>query len=222
VIDSISRAYLTGRSAIVRGPVFVKICGITSEADALLAVAAGADAVGLIMAESPRRIEPSVAAGIVGALAGRVLTVGVFRLEDPERIVGMAAEAGVAAVQVHPRRASDVASLRPRVPFLIEAIHAGSADMGRAAHSEADLVLLDAAEPGSGRTFDWSLVPRLSAERRIVLAGGLTPDNVEEAVLRVRPYGVDVASGVELTPGVKDPERVRLFVQRARSADVGS
>jgi phosphoribosylanthranilate isomerase len=206
----------------VRDPVFVKICGITSGADALMAVAAGADAVGLIMAESPRRIEPSVAASIVGVLAGTALTVGVFRWEDPGRIVDMATAAGVAAVQVHPRQPSDVASLRPRVPFLIEAIHAGPAAMNRAAQSEADLVLLDAAEPGSGRTFDWSLVPRLGEGRSIVLAGGLTPDNVEEAVARVRPFGVDVASGVELAPGVKDPDKVRLFVERARAADVGS
>jgi phosphoribosylanthranilate isomerase len=200
---------------------FVKICGITTVADARVAALAGADAIGLIMAVSPRRVDASVAADIVSALEGAsLLTVGVFRGQEPRRIIELARATGVAAVQVHPRSRPDVDELRADVPYLIEAVPPHG--VSEAADSPADLLLLDAAEAGSGRTFDWSLVGALPSQRPVLLAGGLTPDNVQEAIRRVQPYGVDVASGVEASPGVKDPEQVRRFVARAREVRTGS
>jgi phosphoribosylanthranilate isomerase len=199
--------------------VFVKICGITNLEDACHALTVGADAIGFVFSESPRRVEPKRVAAIVRELPGSSLTVGVFRGEPPGRIADVAASTGVRAVQVHSSDPADLQELRGRIPFLIEAVPAtADGELARAIESVADLVLVDSAVPGSGRTFDWSLLGEPPLTRRVVLAGGLTPDNVAEAIGRVRPYGVDVASGVEVSAGRKDPGKVRLFVERARAA----
>ena len=196
---------------------FVKICGVTSVADALQALEAGADAVGLILAESPRRIEPEAAAEIVRALPSGAMAVAVFRHERTDRIVEAVRATGVRAAQVHGAEPSELHELREAIPFLIEAVPAGNGAVSRLAESEADLVLVDSAHPGSGLQFDWAVLGRAPRER-LVLAGGLTPDNVGEAVAAVRPFGVDVASGVEAAPGTKDHGKVRAFVERARTA----
>jgi phosphoribosylanthranilate isomerase len=120
-------------------------------------------------------------------------------------------------VQVHGSAEADVTRLRDRVPFLIEAVPAGPGLKDRAARSPADLLLVEAAQPGSGRTFDWSLLDGAPKER-VLLAGGLTPGNVAEAIRRVGPFGVDVASGVEASAGRKDHGKVRSFVRAARGA----
>jgi len=198
--------------------VFVKICGITNELDARFAIEAGADAVGLILAESPRRVDPETARRIVGSLPEDALTVAVFRGGDPERVLRAFRTIGAKAMQIHDPSPDGLAHLRERVPFLIEAVAAEDDVHERAERTTADLFLVDAAEPGSGCPFDWSLLDRAPRRARLVLAGGLTPDNVAGAVQRVEPWGVDVSSGVEVEPGRKDHRKVRLFVERARAA----
>ena len=198
---------------------FVKICGTTSEGDALLAVAMGADAVGFIFAPSPRQIAPQVARDIARRLPPEVLTVGVFRNEVPERVVEVVNSAGLRAAQLHGReKPAETKWVRARVPVVIKAFAAGDPGIAAAGDHGADMVLVDSANPGSGRVFDWSLAEDVPARSRLVLAGGLHPGNVAEAIARVHPYGVDVVSGVEAEPGHKDPRLVRAFVSAAKAA----
>ena len=198
---------------------FVKVCGTTSEEDALLAVAMGADAVGFVFAPSPRQVHPQLVADIVKRLPPDILTVGVFRDEQPERIAQIVNGAGLRAVQLHGHEPPDQAHwVRQRVPFLIQAFAAGDAAIDRAADYRADAVLIDAPSPGSGQVFDWRLADGVPGGQRLILAGGLTPDNVADAIASVRPWGVDVATGVEATPGRKDPRMVRAFVAAAKEA----
>lgn len=198
---------------------FVKICGVTNEDDALLAVAMGADAVGFVFAPSPRQVAPQQVFDITRRLPPEVLTVGVFRDELPERVVTTVERAGLKAAQLHGHESpDDVAHVAKHVRWVIKAVTAGSADAARADHLGTDLVLVDAPNPGSGLVFDWSLVDDLPEGPRVIVAGGLTPDNVATAIERLRPWGVDVASGVERAPGRKDALKVKAFVQRARAA----
>lgn len=199
---------------------FVKICGITSEDDALLAVAMGADGVGFIFAPSPRRISPQQAADIAKRLPGEILTVGVFRDEAPQRVVDIVTKIGLGAAQLHGHESAAVGRwIRERVRLTIKAFPAGDPDLARADTWGADAILIDSAAPGSGEMFDWSLAEGAPSNRRVILAGGLTPDNVADAIRRVRPWGVDVSSGVESTPGRKDPAKVRHFIDAARAAE---
>ncbi len=199
---------------------FVKICGITSEQDALLAVAMGADAVGFIFAPSPRQVAVSTAAEIVKRLPPEIVTVGVFKDALAERVVEVVAEVGLKAAQLHGRESrEEVGYVAERVRFTIKAFPATSAALDEAASYRANAVLVDAPSPGSGKVFDWRIAEGLPRTRRIILAGGLTPDNVGDAIRRVHPWGVDVSSGVEASPGLKDARKVRAFVQAARAAE---
>lgn len=199
---------------------FVKICGVTNVADAVHAAEAGADAVGMIFAESPRRIGTSEGRAIVGALPPGTVPVAVFR-KQPLAVIREVVEATeVRGVQVHGAGAADVTELRDVASLVIEAVAAGDGSAERLERSDADLVLVDSGSPGSGSAFDWSLLDGLD-RARLVLAGGLHPDNVGDAVATVRPHGVDVASGVEAALGKKDPEKVHRFVERARAALAG-
>jgi phosphoribosylanthranilate isomerase len=199
--------------------VFVKICGITNEDDALLAVAMGADAVGFVFAPSPRQVAPQVVYDITRRLPPEILTVGVFRDELPDRVFDVASRAGVKAVQLHGREtARHVSMLADNVRWIIKAVTAGSPEAARANEYGTDLVLVDAPEPGSGRLFDWKLVDEIPGGLRVILAGGLTPENVGSAVEIVKPWGVDVSSGVESSPGRKDAVKVRRFIAAARAA----
>ena len=198
---------------------FVKICGTTSEEDALLAVAMGADAVGFIFAPSLRQVTPALAADIVKRLPREVLTVGVFRDEAPARVVEIVNGAGLRAAQLHGHESADQARwVRERVPFVIQAFPAGGSVVARARDYQVDAVMIDAPQPGSGQVFDWSMADGVPDGMRLVLAGGLNPRNVAAAIARVHPWGVDVATGVESAPGRKDPSRVRAFVAAAKAA----
>jgi phosphoribosylanthranilate isomerase len=202
---------------------FVKICGITSEEDALLAVAMGADAIGFVFAPgSPRQVSVDQARSIVSRLPkGEVVTVGVFRDEQRQRVVEIVNGVGLKGAQLHGREPlSEVEYVRERVPLVIQGFAAGDPGIADAAAGPADLVLVDSSEPGSGAVFDWSLADGLSSGVRLLLAGGLTPENVGDAIRRVQPWGVDVSSGVETTPGSgrKDPVKVRRFVAEAKAA----
>ena len=200
---------------------FVKICGITSEEDALLAVAMGADAVGFnFVPSSPRFLAVSRAADIAKRLPPEILTVGIFRNEAPERVVDLTHQSGLRAAQLSGHEsAEDTRWVRQRVALVIKAFPGGDPQLARATAYGADVVMLDSASPGSGQVFDWSLAEGAPSGLRILLAGGLTADNVGEAIERVRPWGVDVASGTESAPGVKDPSLVRRFISAAKEAE---
>ncbi|MCU4183614.1 phosphoribosylanthranilate isomerase [Acidiferrimicrobium sp. IK] len=199
---------------------FVKICGTTSEDDALLAVAMGADAVGFIFAPSPRQIAPQKAADIVKRLPSEIMTVGVFRNEAPQRVVEIVQAAGLRGAQLHGRESAEQATwVRRRIPWLMQAFAAGDARVSAAATWGADAILLDAPNPGSGQVFDWALASEVPGGQRLVIAGGLNPGNVAAAVAQTKPWGVDVVSGVEKTPGQKDPVKLRAFIAAARAAE---
>jgi phosphoribosylanthranilate isomerase len=202
---------------------FVKICGITTERDALLAIALGADALGFVFASgSPRMVTVEEASDIVKHLPyDEVLTFGVFRDERPERVAEVVNRVGLKGAQLHGREsAGEVAYVRQRVSLVIQGFAAGDPAISMASEGPADIVLLDAPNPGSGRVFDWCDVSGALDSVRLLLAGGLTPDNVAEAIWRVRPWGVDVSTGVETAPGSgrKDPRKLRRFIQAARAA----
>ena len=203
--------------------VFVKICGITSEEDGLLAVAMDADALGFnFVSGSPRQIAPAVARDIAKRLPADALTIGIFRDEAPERVVQIVTQAGLRGAQLHGRESVEATrEVASRVPLVIKAFSAHDPALARADEYGVEVVLVDGAHPGSGETWDWDLVSAVPAGLKVLLAGGLTPDNVGEAVEAVRPWGVDAASGVEragASGGRKDPRKVRLFVANARAA----
>ncbi|HEU5302139.1 MAG TPA: phosphoribosylanthranilate isomerase [Acidimicrobiia bacterium] len=201
---------------------FVKICGVTNEEDALLAVALGADAVGLnFVPGSPRQVTVNEARDIVRRLPPEALTVGVFRDERPERVAEVVNGLGLGGAQLHGREPqSEARWIRVRVPFLIQGFRAGDPAIGASAGGPADVVLLDGESPGSGELFDWALAEGAPVGTRLLLAGGLTPDNVGAAIRRVRPWGVDVATGVETEPGSgrKDARKLARFLEEAREA----
>jgi phosphoribosylanthranilate isomerase len=200
----------------------VKICGITNLEDALTAIDAGADALGFVFhAKSPRHVFPEQAAAIIRHLPPFVETVGLFVNEPLDTVNGTADLCGLDLVQLHGEekpgycdsvrrrvvktfRVKDITSLEPMRDYRVAAF------------------LLDAWSPaahgGTGQTFNWEIAACAAQSNRIILAGGLTPGNVAEAVRKVRPYGVDVSSGVEFGPGKKDSRRIADFISNAKSA----
>jgi phosphoribosylanthranilate isomerase len=200
--------------------VFVKICGTTTEEDALLAIAMGADAVGFIFAPSPRQVSPSRVRDIVRRLPPEVLTVGVFRNELPERVVEVVNSAGLRGAQLHGHETPEQARfVKERVPVLFQAFVAGDPAIQKARDYGADAVLLDSPSPGSGEVYDWRLTDGVPDGVRLLMAGGLSPGNVREAIAAVHPWGVDVVTGVESAPGHKDAVKVREFVSNAKNAE---
>lgn len=198
---------------------FVKICGITSETDALLAVGFGADAVGFVFSPSPRQVKASTVGDIVKRLPHGVLSVGVFRDEAPARVVETANAIGLGAVQLHGHETAEECQwVRQRVPCTIRAFSAGDRTISRFFEFGADYLLIDGPSPGSGEVFDWRLAEGVVDPGRLIVSGGLNAENVAQAVIRLRPYGVDVASGVESEPGRKDPKRLSAFISAARDA----
>ena len=199
---------------------FVKICGITSEDDALLAVAMGADAVGFVFAPSPRQIAPQKVYDIVRRLPPEILTVGVFRDEVPKRVAEISLAAGVRCAQLHGHESpADVAEVGKSLQWVIKAVTAGTIDASRADTFGTPMVLVDSPTPGSGKVFDWAALGDVPDVPRMILAGGLNPDNVARAIEVARPWGVDVASGVEKSPGHKDPVAMRRFIEAVRSVE---
>ncbi len=199
---------------------FVKICGITTEEDALVAVGMGADALGFnFVPGSVRQISPAQARDIRRRLPAGVMSVGIFRNELPARVVEIANEVGLDAVQLHGNEGvEDTNRVAQSVQTTIKVFSAGDPALDRLDRYNADVVMIDAPEPGSGRVFDWSVLDGRERGLPLLLAGGLNPDNVESAIETVRPWGVDVATGVEASPGRKDPLKVRAFVSAAKEA----
>jgi phosphoribosylanthranilate isomerase len=198
---------------------FVKICGITNEDDALLSVAMGADAVGFNFVQgSTRQIAAQVAYDITRRLPPEILTVGIFRNEHPSRVVDVAHKAGVKAVQLHGREtAADTQQVAKSFRWVIKVFSAGDPNLPRAGEYGTDLIMIDGPEPGSGKVFDWSLAGDAPDSLKLILAGGLTPENVGAAITEVQPWGVDVATGVEKSPGRKDALAVKRFIENARA-----
>jgi len=198
---------------------WVKICGVTRTEDAEVAVAAGADAIGVNFCQnSPRFCEASAARAIVEAVGGRAVVYGLFVDESRERIRAVVKKTGVSGIQLHGDEPEDLA--RGWALPLLRAIRVGSRDDVRRALATASgyRILLDSPRGGgSGIPFETALVEGVDLSEAVV-AGGLTPGNVSERIRLLRPWGVDVSSGVESRPGVKDHPRVREFVSNAKSA----
>ena len=198
---------------------FVKVCGVRTEIDVESAVEAGADAVGFVFSASVRQVGVDAARRLAAAVPEPVLTVGVFSGVPAREAARIALDAGVSAVQLHgpyPEVAfRELAGLPLR---LVRATTlTADTDVRVGAYGE-DMLLLDSPVAGSGRRWDLSMLDRGRPEGRWLLAGGLQPDNVVAAIGVARPWGVDVSSGVESSPGLKDPVLIREFVVAARSA----
>lgn len=200
----------------------VKICGITNLEDARHAVSSGADAIGFVFfPESPRYLQPVRARQIIAELPPLVTCVGLFVNETPSRIIEIARHCGLSAIQLHGDETPDQCSFPPfRV---IKALRVSRQEQtGRFADFPVSALLLDALVSGqyggTGQLCDWELAARIAAERPLILAGGLTVDNVAAAIKAVRPYAVDVSSGVEAQPGRKDPRKVTEFIRLAKEA----
>jgi len=225
---------------------WIKICGTTNLEDAQTAVSAGADALGFIFADSPRRITPEKAAEIIAELPPEVAKVGVFVNESAQRMHELICDLRLTAVQLQGDETADIARDLRRLTSdrngrlrIFQAVGVGRGMDGAlrafAGATEIDGVLLDSfaaraaghaddrsARGGTGKAFDWkraqSFVPGLAKSTRVIIAGGLSPANVAEAIAMLSPWGVDVCTGVEKSPGVKDPEKVREFIESARAA----
>jgi phosphoribosylanthranilate isomerase len=206
----------------------VKICGLTRLEDAREAWAAGADALGLnFYPRSPRFVEPATAAALARTRPALGAVVGVFVNESPDVIRARVRECGLTVVQLHGDEPPE-ACAGYGVPVIKALRVRGPEDVARArtyvGAGDVTTLLLDGAAPGyggGGVTFDWSLVAQLvDVGVPVLVAGGLNPGNVAEAVRATRPYGVDVASGVEASPGVKDVEAVRAFIRAAKAVNL--
>jgi phosphoribosylanthranilate isomerase len=218
---------------------WIKICANTSLEDALLAVEAGADAVGFVFAPSPRRVTAAEVAAIAPHLPATVEKIGVFVDAELDEICSTVRACSLTGVQLHFESGPELpAKLRERLgPALrvLRVVHfaAGAADPiaarieGHARNPHVDAVLVDSrtatAAGGTGVAFDWAEARRTvfadAGKLRLIAAGGLNAENVAEAIAALRPWGVDVASGVEAAPGRKDPAKVRAFLARARAAE---
>ena len=205
----------------------VKVCGITSAADAAAAVDAGADAVGVILAPSPRQVSVECAEEILAEVPPFVVRVGVFVDADSDEVESAISRAGLTAVQLHGSESPEMCA-RISVP-VIKALRVGKefdVDCVELFQTHVAAVLLDTYDPqrlgGTGKTLAWDAITELSGRAPLILAGGLTSDNVAEAIRVVRPFAVDVSSGVEASPGVKDHRRLFDFTAAVHAADSGS
>lgn len=200
----------------------VKICGITDVETALFAVEKGADALGFVFAESKRKISVEKAKEIIAKLPNNVLTVGVFVNESSDIVQKIVKETGINAVQFHGEESPEYChSFSVKV---IKAIKVSSiADIAHIHKYKSDYILLDSPsgkyQGGNGKTFDWSITTSLNKTgKKIILAGGLNQENIENAVRMVNPYMVDVSSGVEIS-GKKDFNKIRMFIERAKNRE---
>jgi phosphoribosylanthranilate isomerase len=200
----------------------IKICGITNPEDALLASQLGADALGFVFAESPRRIEPQTAREIIGALPPFIGRVGIFVNERPEVVERICALCNLSAIQLHGDESPEyinslsipvIKAFRVRDNTALEQIRA----------FRQSYFLLDAYDAdrrgGTGKTFDWDIAQRASELGNLILSGGLNSKNVQDALDRVRPYAVDVSSGIEDRPGKKNQQKLTEFIHEVKSWD---
>ena len=197
---------------------YVKVCGLRHPEEAEVALAAGADAIGVVFSQkSPRRVSVDEARAVVAAVAGRIDTVVVTNDLDAAEAAQIAREIGASVVQLHGSyTAEDFARARAIVPRVWRATSLAETDELTVGAYGDEVMLLDAPRPGSGERWDLSALAAHNLSGRWLLAGGLNPDNVAAAIADVHPWGVDVSSGVESAPGVKDLDKIRAFVASAR------
>jgi phosphoribosylanthranilate isomerase len=201
----------------------IKICGTINLDDALMAIEAGADALGFIFVpNTPRYIHPDQAAKIIEDLSPFITVVGLFVNADPEDIAATADQCHLDMIQLHGDESPGFCQALNR--RLIKAFRVkDESSLSRLSDYRVSGYLLDTyvegAMGGTGKVFDWNLAVKAKQHGRIILAGGLAPDNVASAVRQVRPYGVDVSSGVEANPGHKDPAKVKAFIRAVREVD---
>jgi phosphoribosylanthranilate isomerase len=187
---------------------FVKICGITNREDALAAIEAGAGALGFVFHKpSPRYADPPAIAPWISEIPASIWKVGVFVNESPEAIEQIAGELKLDVAQLH---GSETPAVYPRALRIWKAIRIHNFTVPEHSYS-AEAILLDG--PGKGQTFDWRIAQGMPG--KVIVAGGLTPDNVRDAIEQTNPWGVDTASGVETSPGRKDHARMKQFIQAA-------
>lgn len=196
----------------------VKVCGVTRIRDAMLASDLGASAVGFIFwDQSHRSVQPSQAAEIAAVLPPDVAPIGVFVDPSPTWVEEVSAQVGLAAVQLHGDETVDFCLALPQRVLKAVRLRDAADVQAAAGLPEALTVLVDVHDPdkkgGTGRTVDWALAAAVARRRRVFLAGGLTPGNVGEAVRVVRPYAIDVSSGLEASPGIKSPELLHAFFE---------
>ncbi len=201
---------------------WIKICGITNSADALLASGAGADALGFVFADSPRKVNPELAKKIILSLPPFLAKVGVFVNEKLDRVKEIYEHCGLDFVQLHGEE--DQGYVKSLSLPTIKAFRVRDCQiLDKIQKFRVGYFLLDAYDPvrpgGTGRSFDWDIAERANGLGKLILSGGLTLSNVKEALETVRPCGVDVSSGVEIKPGVKDPVKVERFIHEVREWD---
>lgn len=199
---------------------FVKICGLRTAADVACAVEAGADAVGFVLCKSPREVSRQEAAELAAAVPDEVLTVGVFLGVPVAEVREAVADTGIRAVQLHGPGygEADFRALKDLPVRLIRAVALKDGAIGKVGEYGEDTLILDSHTAGSGETWDWS--GPADPAGQWMLAGGLSPDNVAQAIAAAHPWGVDVSSGVEAARGVKDQGRIRAFVAAARNSSI--
>lgn len=205
---------------------FIKICGITTVDDALRAATLGADAVGFIFwPNSPRFIEPRTARAIVRRLAGRLRTVGVFVNQPLSEVNAAAASVGIDMVQLHGEENAEYCAAMTRPVIKTLALGSASAEEDVDRIPESATLLLDKLDPvrkgGTGCRVNWNLAARIALRRPTILAGGLNPVNVAAAVKIVEPYGIDISSGIEWSPGVKDPRLMEALFEALNRSRAG-
>ncbi|NWF91653.1 MAG: phosphoribosylanthranilate isomerase [Syntrophaceae bacterium] len=201
---------------------WIKICGITNIEDGLKAASLGVDALGFIFAPSPRRVEPEMARMIIRALPKTLLRVGVFVNEEGKEVWRIAQYCGINALQFHGEESPEYC--REFIQPVFKAIRIRDSESLREMERYGDVsILLDAYSPvqagGAGVPFPWEIALKAKEKREFILSGGLNPGNVREAIQKVRPWGVDVCSGVEEVPGKKDLLRMTEFVKEVKRAD---
>ena len=214
-------ASATGRREVGVGRVRVKVCGLTRATDALLAERLGVDAVGVVFAAgSRRRVDLALGAEVVAPLGPFVTRVGVFRSPAVGEVMAAIERLRLHAVQLHGEVDEGwLRELRPRVAVIRALVWRPGLDLDGLDAVGADALLIDGPEAGSGVPFDWRSAGGLLGSRDWILAGGLHPGNVGEAIERLRPAAVDVASGVEASAGIKDPARLAAFMAAVRGAE---
>ena len=201
----------------------IKICGLTNLDDASAAIDFGADALGFVFyKKSPRNISPEKAAAIIAKLPVFTTTVGVFVNETREEILKIVNQTGVSVIQLHGEEPPEACLLTRKVIKGIRIKSLESLEPLKRYQGLVSAFLLDAYDPhmpgGTGQVFNWNIALEAKDFGRVILAGGLTPENISEAIRVVKPYAVDVSSGVELDKGKKDHQKMRLFIETARSA----
>jgi phosphoribosylanthranilate isomerase len=203
----------------------IKVCGITSKEDARAAVAAGADGLGFIFVkQSPRVVDPDMVRAITGELPPFVNSIGVFRDEEIEVVEEIIHYCRLTLVQLHGAESPEYCKSIPCPVIKSFSVHPETESQELAAYSEAASgFLLDTYHKdmagGTGMVFDWELVEQIQPPGPIILAGGLNPENVGEAIRQVKPFAVDVNSGVEYQPGRKDTDKLKSFADEVRKAD---